>query len=647
MKKVNMKIKKLLAVLLVIMTTVAFTPAIALEAFADSDDELTLELVDESKTTYLEGEEILVKATGDIADAWVGLYRVGEIKTPEIGSLRWFYVRDYSGREVNIIKDNFAEVRKDPIRPGEYELILFGNGKYNDIRKTINITVVPDPNKEPAMPSDELSLTLVDESKTTYKIGEPINVRATGIAKDAWVGMYGINDIADPYKGGVNSYRWFYAADNNGEVVDISAARYDQGNRGSLAEGEYNIFLFGDGGYDNIIETITIKIEGIIDIDESQFSIETDKKTYVYGEPIKVKATGTGLGDGAWVGLYPAGTNDYVKTFIYYYYVADFEGIFTTIQTKSAGSVADNIIGDGKYKLVIFADSGYLLPVKSVEITVVREALSSRVLKEPSCEFYGLEYVEYKDGHKEYREIPTLGGHDWSSPVHVNRTSTHKYTCNRDADHEAKIEDCKRENGKVLVAATASSKGKKEYFCSVCNSTYTVAIPKLKDAPKLSATSLAYNGKNIQPAVEKIYDAKGTEISGENYAVSYPSKSKSVGAYKATVAFKGDYSGSYKLSYKVVPKSVKLSKVAGADNAFKATWKKASSQTTGYQIKYSTNKNFKKAKTKKVKGIKKTSTTVKKLKNKKTYYVSVRAYKVVKGKTYYSDWSAAKKVKTK
>lgn len=647
MKNINMKFKRLLVMLLVIMTTVAFTPAIAYEAFAGSDDELTLELADPTKTTYLEGEEILVKATGDIADAWVGLYRVGEIKTPEIGSLRWFYVRDYSGREVNIIKDNFSEVRKDPIRPGEYELYLFGNGKYNDIRKTIKITVVPDPNKEPAMPSDELSLTLVDKAKTTYKIGEPINVRATGIAKDAWVGMYGIYDIADPYKGGVNSYRWFYAADNNGEIVDISASRYDQGNRGSLAEGEYNIFLFGDGGYDNIIETITIKIEGIIDIDESQFTIETDKKTYVYGEQIKVKATGTGIGDGAWVGLYSAGTNNYVKTFMYYYYVADFEGVFTPIQTKSAGSVADPIVGDGKYKLVIFADSGYLLPVKSVEITVVREALLSRVLKDPSCEFYGLEYVEYKDGFKEYREIPTLGGHDWSSPVHVNRTATHKYTCKRDIDHEAKVENCNRENGKVLVVATKSTSGKKEYFCSVCNSTYTVKIPKIKAVPELSSTSLTYNSKNRQPAVEKIYDANGNEISSDNYTVVYPSKCKYVGAYNATVTFKGDYSGSYKLTYKIVPKAVKLSKVASANNAFKATWKKASSQTTGYQIKYATNKSFKKAKTKKVKGIKKTSTTVSKLKNKKTYYVSVRAYKVVKGKTYYSDWSSYKTVKTK
>ena len=53
----------------------------------------------------------------------------------------------------------------------------------------------------------------------------------------------------------------------------------------------------------------------------------------------------------------------------------------------------------------------------------------------------------------------------------------------------------------------------------------------------------------------------------------------------------------------------------------KVTWKKAASQTTGYRIAYSTNKNFKNVKYVKVKGIKKTSKTINKLKAKKKYYV--------------------------
>lgn len=75
----------------------------------------------------------------------------------------------------------------------------------------------------------------------------------------------------------------------------------------------------------------------------------------------------------------------------------------------------------------------------------------------------------------------------------------------------------------------------------------------------------------------------------------------------------------------------------------KATWKKLTN-VSGYQIQYAPNKKFKKAKRKTVKS---TSVTIKKLKKKKTYFVRVRAYKLVDGKKVYGKWSAVKKVKIK
>ena len=44
---------------------------------------------------------------------------------------------------------------------------------------------------------------------------------------------------------------------------------------------------------------------------------------------------------------------------------------------------------------------------------------------------------------------------------------------------------------------------------------------------------------------------------------------------------------------------------------------------------------------------KKTKLTIMKLKPKKVYYVQIRTYQKVNGKKYYSEWSAAKKVKTR
>ncbi len=71
-------------------------------------------------------------------------------------------------------------------------------------------------------------------------------------------------------------------------------------------------------------------------------------------------------------------------------------------------------------------------------------------------------------------------------------------------------------------------------------------------------------------------------------------------------------------------------------------------QVTGYQLQLATNKAFtKNKKTVNVKGAKKASSTVKKLKSKKKYYVRIRTYKTVGGKKVYSKWSKVKTAKTK
>ena len=78
----------------------------------------------------------------------------------------------------------------------------------------------------------------------------------------------------------------------------------------------------------------------------------------------------------------------------------------------------------------------------------------------------------------------------------------------------------------------------------------------------------------------------------------------------------------------------------------KASWSKVGG-ASGYQVMWSTYKNFSKNyKTKSVKA-KSLSKTVTAAQSKKTYYVRVRAYKTISGKKVYSQWSSTKKVKTK
>lgn len=71
-------------------------------------------------------------------------------------------------------------------------------------------------------------------------------------------------------------------------------------------------------------------------------------------------------------------------------------------------------------------------------------------------------------------------------------------------------------------------------------------------------------------------------------------------------------------------------------------------QITGYQVQCSTVSTFKSGvKTVTAAGATKSSVKVGALKAKTNYYVRVRTYMKIGTKTYYSNWSAVKKVKTK
>ncbi len=163
----------------------------------------------------------------------------------------------------------------------------------------------------------------------------------------------------------------------------------------------------------------------------------------------------------------------------------------------------------------------------------------------------------------------------------------------------------------------------------------------------LSKTAFTYNGKAQKPSVKSVVLNGKTLKSGTDYTASIAS-GKKVGTYKVTITAKGSsYKGYTTASFVVNPKGVSKFKVSKAKKAFKAKWTKNKTERSGVQIRYSTNKSMKNAKTVKAKGASVKAKTVKKLKKKTKYYVQARSYKVVNGKTYYSSWSAKKAVKTK
>lgn len=95
------------------------------------------------------------------------------------------------------------------------------------------------------------------------------------------------------------------------------------------------------------------------------------------------------------------------------------------------------------------------------------------------------------------------------------------------------------------------------------------------------------------------------------------------------------------------PASVKVNKALPKKKALVVYWNKIAN-ASGYQIQVATDKKFKKnKKTVTVAKQNASKKTVKKLKEKKKYFVRVRAYKIVDGKKSYGKWSKIKSVKTK
>lgn len=157
-----------------------------------------------------------------------------------------------------------------------------------------------------------------------------------------------------------------------------------------------------------------------------------------------------------------------------------------------------------------------------------------------------------------------------------------------------------------------------------------------------SIKTQVYTGKKLTPSVTVKVNGK-TLKKNTDYTVSY-SNNVNTGKAIVTITGKGNYTGTKKISFYIAPKKVSASAKSTAKNKIKVMVKKASGKVSGYQIRYASDSKFKNAKTK---STAKTTYTLSSLKSKKTYYVKVRAYKNVSGKTIYGAYSKTMKVKVK
>ena len=153
-----------------------------------------------------------------------------------------------------------------------------------------------------------------------------------------------------------------------------------------------------------------------------------------------------------------------------------------------------------------------------------------------------------------------------------------------------------------------------------------------------------YNSKTKK--YEKLGESSSNagEVYGLKSGTTYKLKVRACRTYKGTTYY-GPYSDVLKTT--TATDKTKITKTKGAKKKLTVNWKKIS-KATGYQIQVATDKKFTKNKKSVTISKNKTiSTTIKKLKGKKKYYIRVRTYRKVAGKKVYSSWSSVKNVKTK
>ena len=241
-------------------------------------------------------------------------------------------------------------------------------------------------------------------------------------------------------------------------------------------------------------------------------------------------------------------------------------------------------------------------------------------------------FTKQKDESAEGKEIVvfTSAGSD-NSTIWGAARNAHEYGVN---------------NG--VTPATTNADGEIYSACIHCgkhnpNGSITV-IPKIKNVAIKGNGTFVYDGKEKKPSVV-FTDTKGVVRTAKN--VKYKSN-KNVGSATATATLDGNYGGTYNLIFTINPKGSTIKKLTAGKGSITVKYSKNTTQTTGYQIAYSTSgaKNAK-FKTVTVSNNKTVSKKLTKLAKKKKYFVKVRTYKTVSGRKYYSDWSKTKSVKTK
>ena len=201
-------------------------------------------------------------------------------------------------------------------------------------------------------------------------------------------------------------------------------------------------------------------------------------------------------------------------------------------------------------------------------------------------------------------------------------------------------------SSKVTPARTYKN-GKIIKKCRRCGKTLINRTIPRASTLGLYATEYRYTGSRIEPRL-KIKDETGKKLMrNTDYKLKYVTDGKRIGKQTVKIVYRGKYTGTRKLSYRISSSMKKPSLKASAvkKGKVKLSWNKVSG-AKGYKI-YVKEPGSSRYRCRLTKDVMVRSVTHKGLKRGKTYRYKIRAYKITGGTTEYGPYSTVKTVKIK
>ncbi len=195
------------------------------------------------------------------------------------------------------------------------------------------------------------------------------------------------------------------------------------------------------------------------------------------------------------------------------------------------------------------------------------------------------------------------------------------------------------------VKITAKAAATANYNAASTTVTIVVKAIPISRATVTCPASKVWTGSAHYPVPTLTY--KGKKLTkGTHFTLKY-SNNKNVGTATIVITGKGIYTGRRTKTFRINPKPTTISTIKPATGKLTINWRKQPSQTSGYQIQYSSRKDFKTQKTIKITSASTVKRTLSGLARKHKYYVRIRTFRNIAGKMYYSTWSPAKSATTK